>query len=252
MASEDPTTKREGFDARVSAIAALGEPLRRALYRYVVRQEAPVNRDEAAEGTGVARHVARFHLDKLVEDGLLDTEFRRPPGRSGPGAGRPAKLYRRSSRELEVSVPDRRYELAGRLLARAVTESERDGVPVREALLAVARDTGASLGADARARSGARPPRARLTAAARVVLEELGYEPRPEGAGVELANCPFHALSTDFTELMCGMNLELMRGMVAALGPAGLEACADPLPGKCCVRLRPLRRRDTEKGEGVA
>lgn len=179
----------------------------------------------------------------------METTFGRPPGRTGPGAGRPAKLYRRSSRQIEVSVPDRRYDLAGRLLARAVTDAERDGVPVREALLRAARDTGESLGADARARSGARPSRARLTAAAREVLEELGYEPRPEGRGVELANCPFHALAADYTVLVCGMNLELMGGMLAGLGPSGLEACADPVPGKCCVRLRPLPWRG---GKGTA
>lgn len=252
MAPEHPTRRREDFEARVSGIAALAEPLRRALYRFVVAQESPVNRDEAAEGAGVARHVAKFHLDRLVDEGLLDTEFGRPPGRSGPGAGRPAKLYRRSSREVEVSVPDRRYDLAGRLLARAVTESERDGVPVRDALIRAARDTGRSLGADARSRSGTRPSRARLAAAAREVLEELGYEPRPGGAGVELANCPFHALSADYTELVCGMNLTLMEGMVAGLGSSGLEACADPTPGKCCVRLRPQSRRAPKKGEAVA
>ena len=252
MASEAPNSRREGFDARVSGIAALGEPLRRALYRYVAGQESPVNRDQAAEGAGVARHVAKFHLDKLVEEGLLETTFGRPPGRTGPGAGRPAKLYRRSSREIEVSVPDRRYDLAGTLLARAVTDAERDSVPVRDALLRAARDTGQSLGADARARSGPRPSRAALTVAAREVLEELGYEPRPDGGGVELANCPFHALAADYTELVCGMNLELMGGMLAGLGPSGLEACADPVPGKCCVRLRPQRRRGPKKEVAVA
>ncbi|MGH9164213.1 MAG: helix-turn-helix domain-containing protein, partial [Acidimicrobiales bacterium] len=126
----DPKARREDFDARVSGIAVLGEPVRRALYRYVVAQPSPVNRDEAGEGTGVARHVAKFHLDKLVGDGLLEVEFRRPPGRGGPGAGRPAKLYRRSSREVEVSLPDRRYDLAGRLLAQAVVDATRHGIPV--------------------------------------------------------------------------------------------------------------------------
>ncbi len=243
----DPTTQREGFEARVSAIATLGEPVRRALYGYVVAQQSAVTRDEAAHGADVAHHVAKFHLDKLVDDGLLETGFGRPPGRSGPGAGRPAKLYRRASRELEVSLPERRYDVAGALLARAVTDAERDSVPVREAIVSAARDTGQSLGADARARVGPRPSRKALTSAAREVLAELGYEPRPSATGMDLANCPFHALAEAYTELMCGMNLELITGLVAGLEHPGLEACLDPAPGRCCVRLRNVPRRAATK-----
>ncbi|MCA1692316.1 MAG: transcriptional regulator [Actinobacteria bacterium] len=220
--------------------------MRRALYRYVVTRSSPVNRDQAAEGAGVARHVAKFHLDKLVDDGLLATAFGRPPGRGGPGAGRPAKLYRRSSRELEVSLPDRRYDFAGALLARAVTDAERDGTPVREALALAAREAGLSLGAEARARAGTRPAGKALVAAAREVLQELGYEPRLEPGGLELANCPFHALAEHFAQLVCGMNLELMTGMVAGLGNPGLDARLDPGPGLCCVRIRQRPRPASE------
>ncbi len=243
MTPRGPTTRREGFDARVSGIAALGEPVRRALYCYVVAQQSPVNRDQAAKGAGVAHHVAKFHLDRLVDDGLLEVGYGRPPGRGGPGAGRPARLYRRAARELEVSLPQRRYDVAGLLLARAVTEAERDGVPVREAIVGIARETGRSLGLAARARAGPRPGRQALMGAAREVLEELGYEPRFGTAGVELANCPFHALAEDYTELVCGMNLELMAGVLAGLGHPGLEAGLDPAPGRCCVRLRARPRR---------
>jgi predicted ArsR family transcriptional regulator len=221
--------------------------MRRALYRYVVAQPSPVSRDQAAKGVGLAHHVTKFHLDKLVDDGLLEMEFKRPAGRSGPGAGRPAKLYRRSSRELEVSLPQRRYDLAGSLLARAVTTAERDGVSVREALAAVARDLGRSLGEDARARAGPRPSRKALRAAGQGLLEELGYEPRVGAHGVELANCPFHALAEDYTELVCGMNLDLTAGMLVGLGHPGLDACLDPAPGRCCVRLRDLPRPSAGK-----
>src|SRR3954462_4172887 len=130
----DPQPPARDFDAQVAGIAALGEPVRRTLYGFVAAQPGPVNRDEAAAGAGVARHVAKFHLDKLVEDGLLDVTYARPAGRGGPGAGRRAKLSRRSPLELAVSLPPREYELAGRLLARAVTTAERDRTPVRDAL----------------------------------------------------------------------------------------------------------------------
>lgn len=242
MTTDEPTTTSQGptpdFDAQVVGIAALGEPVRRALYRYVVAQPGPVSRDEAAAGAGVARHVAKFHLDKLVGDGLLDVEFARPPGRRGPGAGRPAKLYRRAARELAVSVPPRDYELAGRLLARAVTDAEREGVPVGEALGRVARDTGRALGQRARERAGTRPRRTALLAALTSVLRDRGYEPRVDGDDVSLANCPFHALSRDYTDLVCGMNLELMSGLVDALGRADFRAHPEPTPGQCCVRVR--------------
>ena len=251
MTEHDPKLQRESFDARVDGIAALGEPVRRALYRYVAEQPSPVSRDEASEGVGVARHVAKFHLDKLVDDGLLEVEFRRPPGRSGPGAGRPAKLYRRSSREVEVSLPDRRYDLAGRLMARAITDAERDGIPVSEALSRAARQAGSALGQEARSRLGRRPSRKALTAATDQLLAELGYEPRTEAGEISLANCPFHALAADYIELVCSMNRDLMTGVLAGLGHAGLDASLEPEPGMCCVRLRKHQPGRTGEGGGA-
>src|SRR5439155_9153327 len=122
LPSEVPPVNPDDFDTQVAGVAALGDPVRRALYRYVVAQPGPVSRDQAAVGVGVPHHVAKFHLDKLEADGLLEVEFSRPPGRGGPGAGRPAKLYRRASREVAVSLPERRYDLAGRVMARPVTD----------------------------------------------------------------------------------------------------------------------------------
>lgn len=250
MTTHGPPLRREGFDRRVSGIASLGVPVRRALYRYVVAQASPVSRDQAAEGIGVVRHVAKFHLDKLVDDGLLEVEFRRPPGRSGPGAGRPTKLYRRSSRQVEVSLPERRYDLAGRLLAQAVTDAACDGIPVSDALERAARDAGTALGREARGRVGSRPSRAALTALSCELLDELGYEPRTEAGGVNLANCPFHALAADYTELVCTMNRQLLAGVLDGLGHRGLDACLEPAPGMCCVRLRKRRPGRPDDGGG--
>lgn len=233
-----PAPSNPDFDTQVTGIAALGDPLRRGLYRYVIAQPSPVNRDQVAEGVGVARHVAKFHLDKLVDDGLLAVEYARPPGRRGPGAGRPAKLYSRSSRELAVSLPQRDYELAGRLLAKAVTTAEHDGVAVGETLGQVARDTGRALGQQARQHAGVRPKRSTLLAAAMTVLGESGYEPRIDDTSVTLVNCPFHGLAQEYTDLVCGMNLDLMAGLVEGLDDPTLEALLEPTPGLCCVRLR--------------
>jgi predicted ArsR family transcriptional regulator len=234
------TVMRARFDVDVAAIASLAEPTRRALYLYVRAQASAVSRDEAAAGVGVPRHGAKFHLDKLVGDGLLEAEYRRRSGRQGPGAGRPAKLYRRASRELAVMLPDRRYELAGQLMALAITEARDEGLPVVEALGGAARNRGHRLGDEALRRAGTRASATALLAAARGVLDDEGYETRPDPAGLTLANCPFRALAREYTAVVCGMNLAIMEGLAGRLGKLRLTARPDPADraqGKCCVRL---------------
>jgi predicted ArsR family transcriptional regulator len=225
------------FDAQVARVAALGEPIRRELYQYVVAQDRAVGREQAATGTGVAHHVAKFHLDKLVADGLLDVEYSRAPGRSGPGAGRPAKRYRRASRDISVSLPERRYDLAGRVLAEAITAATQNATPVTAAVAAAARAAGRTLGEQAPRGTDSQPSRADLLQALSDVLARNGYEPRTTAAGVTLANCPFHGLAESYTELVCGMNLALIEGLLDVLGQASLRARLDPAPGRCCVTV---------------
>jgi predicted ArsR family transcriptional regulator len=232
-----PGLADEGFDQQVGRLAALGEPVRRALYRYVAGQAAPVGREAAASAVGVPAHVAKFHLDKLEADGLLDSEYSRPPGRSGPGAGRPAKRYRRSTRELSVSLPERRYDLAGGVMAQAITAATESGRPVRDALHEAALAEGHQLGDVINARVGRRSGSAALGRAINSVLADYGYEPRSEGGVVTLANCPFHALARQHTDLVCGMNLDLLSGVVETCERGGLQARLDPAPGRCCVTL---------------
>jgi predicted ArsR family transcriptional regulator len=223
----------EDLERQVAGIGALAEPARRALYAYVCSQPGPVSREQAAEQTGLALHSVRFHLDRLVEEDLLDVEFRRLSGRSGPGAGRPAKLYRRSDRQLSVSMPPRRYDLAGDVLAEAVDRSVRDGIAVAEAVHSAAVTHGRRLGADAAAdAAGSEQERTAQ------VLAGLGYEPRVAGAAVVLANCPFDRLARDHTELVCGLNLALVEGVLQGLGCSTLQAVLDPQPGQCCVTTR--------------
>jgi predicted ArsR family transcriptional regulator len=225
------------FEDRITGVASLAEPQRRALYRFIVNRGDAVNKDEAAAAMGVARTVAGFHLDRLVADGLLTTEFRRLTGRQGPGAGRPAKLYRRAEGELSVSLPARQYDLAARLLAAAVNQATRTGTPVGEALNEVATERGRQLGERAREVAGKRPSRRALLDAALAVLDEHGYEPRPHGSEVVLANCPFHGLVDEQRDLVCGMNHDLLCGMAAAVGDHVLAARREPSEGNCCVRL---------------
>jgi predicted ArsR family transcriptional regulator len=225
----------EDFDAHVVSVAALGEPIRRALYRYVVAQPEPVGREQAAAGVGVAHHVAKFHLDKLEQDGLLDVEYSRPPGRRGPGAGRPTKLYRRSSRDITVSLPERRYDLAARVMAEAITAAQHTGIPVADALSQAARAAGRALAKQVRDKVKERPSKASLFRVVGEVLANNGYEPRVSTDCMTMANCPFHSLAETYTALVCGMNLDLIHGLLDALQPTQMHAALDPSPGRCCV-----------------
>ena len=232
----------ESEDAHVAAVAALDEPTRRRLYDHVVRQGRPVSRDDAATAVDVPRSTAAFHLDRLADEGLLEVVYERRSGRSGPGAGRPSKLYRRSDREVTVTLPGRRYDLAGELLAGALEEAESSGESPREVLERRARAVGRRLAAAARADAGADADAPRVMVDA---LESQGFEPRAEAGVLVLGNCPFHVLAEQHTALVCGMNLHLLDGMLDALvedadatqaGPA-LRARLDPAPGRCCVVL---------------
>ncbi|MGY1786326.1 helix-turn-helix transcriptional regulator [Geodermatophilus sp. SYSU D00698] len=214
--------------AQVAAVAALAEPTRRRLYDHVVRQAEPVGRDEVAAALGVPRATVAFHLDRLVADGLLDVHFERRSGRTGPGAGRPAKLYRRSGDPVAVSLPERHYDLAGELLAAALTEAEASGERPAAVLGRRAHDRGRELAAA----DGARGRDAVLR-----VLEAHGYEPQVAGDAVTLRNCPFHTLARAHTELVCGMNLRLVEGVLDAAEPSGLTGRLQPEDGACCVRL---------------
>jgi len=221
----------EDFAARVSGVGSLADPLRRSLYEYVSAQPEPVSTDQASDATGIARHNAKFHLDKLVTEGLLTTEFRRPEGRGGPGAGRPTKFFRRADREISVSLPERRYELAGALLAEAVDDSVRDGAPVLEALMRRAEVAGIEA-ADTVKRTARGGDAVASTCHA---LAVRGYEPRVNDGSITLANCPFHALAKDHTALVCGMNLALVGAITERLGEGTLTATLDPSDDRCCV-----------------
>ena len=223
------------FLERAAGIGALADPLRRDLYLYVCAQDHPVARDEAAGALDVPLHKAKFHLDRLADDRLLDVEFARLSGRSGPGAGRPSKLYRRATREIAVSLPEREYELAGRLMAEAIAESGRSGAPVLDALGDVATEYGRTLAqAD---RATARPRTTTALGIACAALAEHGYEPRIASGAATLTNCPFHALAESHADLVCRMNLALVEGLVDEISPGDVDARLDPAEGRCCVTL---------------
>ena len=209
---------------RIAAVASLTDAKRLQLFELVAASPRPLGRDEVAEAAGMARSTVSFHLDRLVRDGLLAVEFRKAAGRAGPGSGRPAKLYRPVGSEVNASVPDRNYDLAGELLAAAIEDSQAGGGPVAETLRAAAFRKGKEL--------------AETAAGLEAFLAEAGYQPRPDGGGgYLLPNCPFHRLSRAHTAVVCDMNGAFLRG--AAVGSGGQEDCvaAAAGPGHCCARI---------------
>ncbi|MEO7018150.1 MAG: helix-turn-helix domain-containing protein [Leifsonia sp.] len=218
-------SESEPVDA-AAVIAALADPSRRELYRIVQASSEPLGRDELAERTGLPRATAAFHLDRLVEVGALTTEFARRSGRTGPGAGRPAKFYSLAADEVSASVPPRRYDLVGDVLATAVEESDRTGTPVRDCLIAVAASRGHELG-------GVGTP---LTD----TLAVIGYKPAvDDDGGYVLTNCPFHRLASRHTDLICSANTAFVRG-IADKSAEQREVWLEPSAGNCCVRIGPL------------
>jgi predicted ArsR family transcriptional regulator len=200
------------------------------LYEIVSSRPEPVCRDEAASAAGISRPLAAYHLDKLVKSGLLTVTYQRLGGRSGPGAGRPAKLYAKSDREFAVSVPPRDYELAARILVQALADDP--GGTSRAALHDAARRLGTGL---------TRPGQAADMHGLARVLSAHGYDPVQQradrGTVIRLRNCPFHHLAERHRDLICGMNLSLISGMVAGLRLPGWQPVLDPQPGHCCVAI---------------
>lgn len=220
------TTPERAISDQIEPLCSLDDPTRRRLYEYVAARSEAVTRDQASSDLDIDRSTVAYHLDKLVEGGLLAASFARPDGRGGPGAGRPAKHYERSDREFAVSLPPRDYRLAAELLARAA-EADSTGA-VREALENAAADLGRELAAGTAVTSSD-------------LIEHLtsqGFEPFYDGDVIRLRNCPFHMLAREHTELICGMNL----AMLAAVGEVTdgrFQARLDPAPDRCCVAFEP-------------
>jgi predicted ArsR family transcriptional regulator len=221
--------------ADVEAVSLLAEPVRGALYAWVARAADAVSRDEAAAALGITRALAAFHLDRLAAAGLLATEYRRLSGRSGPGAGRPSKLYRPGPGEVAVSLPGRSYEVPARLFAETIEQLDVSLPP--QALSEAARATGLAIGGAARGRVGRRRSQKRLREALLGVLAERGYRPRETSGEIRLGNCPFEALVNDHRPLVCGMNLSLVQGLISGLRDSSLTARLDPTPDLCCVAI---------------
>ncbi len=218
--------RRLPWGRRMAAVASLGDAKRRQLFELIAASDSAVGRDDAAVALGLPRSTASFHLDKLVQDGLLAVEFHKAPGRAGPGSGRPAKLYRPAASEVGASVPDRNYDLAGELLAAAIEHAAATGSAVGDSLREASYLKGRALAAGAGGLAE--------------FMEGEGYEPRPDGeGGLVLANCPFHRLADGHPEVVCAMNGSFLQGAAAACGEREERIAPNSVPGQCCARITP-------------
>lgn len=223
MLELDMSTHRPFDLAALTGLTQLDDPLRRQLYDYVANSDGSVSREQAAAAAGIGRTLAAYHLDKLADAGLLTITYHRLTGRDGPGAGRPAKLYTRASREMTVSVPPRDYELLATLLVGAV-EQDASGA-VRAAV------DGAAL--EAGRRAGAESDRNIFAA-----LRNCGYLPHVEDDDrVSLRNCPFHMVARDHRDVVCGLNLRLVEGIIAGCDHPQAHAKLTPHADRCCVAV---------------
>ena len=228
-----------------AAIGSLTDDLRRNMYLFIRRRGRPVSRDEAAQEVGISRKLAAWHLDKLVDRGLLEVHFARPPGRSGPGAGRSAKFYRPAAAEVAVSLPPRAYDWAADILLEAIDRAGPGESP-REAAASVAHDRGVELGEQVRRAGRIRAPGPeRALALAEEILDDRGFEPyRDEAGGVRLRNCPFQALARKSPDVVCGLNQAFVRGLLHGLGNDSVDAALEPPRNECCVHLQKPRPND--------
>ena len=215
----------------LQSLMSLGDPVRRRLYDAVATADREMSRNELAKATGIARPLTAYHLDRLVKDGLLAARFERQTGKTGPGAGRPAKLYFRPKSTVRVSLPARDHELAALVLLDA--EARRSQGVLDPVLAETAQAMGEEL-----AREHVESGQEGDPDVLRGILAERGYEPQAgTDGGLWLRNCVFDELAEQQRDLVCGMNLALLRGVLRALPDADLEARLDPAPGRCCVVL---------------
>jgi predicted ArsR family transcriptional regulator len=175
----------------VDRIASLADADLLEMLAYVRAEAAPPTAADAAAAIGVSKSVARGRLERLVAGGFLAASYGRRSGRSGPGAGRPAKTYAVAPEPDALELPARRYPHLVHLLVQALPGRGR-----RPQLVSVGRQFGREL-----ARAATLKPAARAaTAADRVcsALGRLGFQTSAEVTGRRITfvtpTCPLRPL----------------------------------------------------------
>ena len=239
----DGVSGSDRLSEAIRAIAALDDDLRRRIYDFIRAARRPITREEAAAAVGISRKLAAFHLDKLVAAGLLRTDYPQPSGVRK--VGRAPKVYVPVDADVRISIPERRPDVLTAILIDAVL-NERAAETAPQAVLRAAREHGEAIGAAERRNS--RPGRLgaeRALTLSESKLRQQGYEPdRVSPTRICLRNCPFHPVSRQFPELVCGLNHSFLTGLLTGLSATTLRAVLQPHPGECCVELRSATRTE--------
>jgi predicted ArsR family transcriptional regulator len=195
--------------------STLGDPTRRSIYLTVRASDHPVTAAEVALQFSIHANVARHHLDRLADEGYLAVTRRRPEGKNGPGAGRPAKCYTSTDKEIELQFPARRHDLLADLLIRVVQRLE----PERAAELAaeVGREYGLELAGTLdvpdKAGFGA------VLAIVRQAMVDVGFAVDANAGNRQLlmSHCPFGRTAFDHPEVVCSLDRGIVNGLMEAL-----------------------------------
>jgi predicted ArsR family transcriptional regulator len=219
---------RRDLNETIDRLCVLDDPARWSAYLAVRTAGGPLTRVEVADEVGISVRLAAFHLEKLLSEGFLEASYERDEREVV--VGHPAKRYRPTDLELEVSIPPRRYDLAAEILAEALDEAS--SAPPEETLADVAAEYGRHVGRKARARNGD----SRLLTALRLI----GYEPATTGADISLRNCPFKHVAEARPEVICRMNLAFVAGVLVGAQSRSHQAVLSRPPGRCCVVVAPI------------
>jgi predicted ArsR family transcriptional regulator len=215
------------LDDAIKRLCVLDDPARRSCYLAVRTAGHPLTRAEVAQEAGISVRLAAFHLEKLLSEGFLEAGYERD--QAPTGVGHPAKRYRPTDVELEVSIPPRRYDLAADILAEALVAVASEGRA--DPLQKVAANYGRQIGRRTRRRNS----ETRLVTALRL----FGYDPASANDRIVLRNCPFRHAAQARPDVLCRMNHALVAGMIQGVQAGSFDAVLDRAPGRCCVLVTP-------------
>jgi len=202
------------LDSRISDLtSSLGDPTRRAIYIAIRESAEPMTTSKVAELFDIHPNVARHHLDRLAGDGYLKVSHLRRAG--GPGAGRPAKTYESTNKEVSVHFAPRRFEMLTEMLFKVLEELAPPNVSE------IAEQVGRTYGSELAAEIGAPtdPGYDEAVQAVASAMTGLGFsvDPDVEGQRLLTSHCPFGETATNHPDVICSLDRGIVAGLFGAL-----------------------------------
>lgn len=201
--------------------SALGDPTRRGIYVAARESAEPLTASQVARLFDIHPNVARHHLDHLVSDGYLEVTRKRPSGRNGPGAGRPAKCYTVTDKAIDLHYPERHPELLVQLLLDVISEIGSDDISE------VARRVGKRHGSQLAAEVGV-PEQEGYEVAVTAVARAMTGAGFTMSADIDMERlitscCPFGEQAIAHPHVVCSLDQGLVEGLMG-----DVEGCGAP------------------------